>query len=116
MSLYQIVYLTKIPPHAVVHEAVEIAKRRGHKGIAPTVNGILRSILRKGVRSLDELEDGVEKISIETSHPEWLIARWIELYGVEDATAMAHENNNPASLTMRVNNVKATTDEVYCCT
>lgn len=26
MSLYQIVYLTKIPPHAVVHEAVEIAK------------------------------------------------------------------------------------------
>ena len=31
MSLYQIVYLTKIPPHAVVHEAVEIAKRRGHK-------------------------------------------------------------------------------------
>ena len=29
MSLYQIVYLTKIPSHAVVHEAVEIAG--GHK-------------------------------------------------------------------------------------
>ena len=26
-------------------EAVEIAKRRGHKRIAPTVNGILRSVL-----------------------------------------------------------------------
>ena len=111
ISLYQIVYLTKIPPHAVVHEAVEIAKRRGHKRIAPTVNGILRSILRKGVRSLDKLEDGVEKISIETSHPEWLIARWIELYGEEDATAMAHENNNPAPIAMRVNTVKMTRDE-----
>ena len=112
MSLYQIVYLTKIPSHAVVHEAVEIAKRRGHKRIAPTVNGILRSILRKGIRSLDKLHEGVEKISIESSHPEWLIARWIEQYGVEEATVMAHENNNPASLTMRVNNVKATTEEV----
>ena len=56
LSIYQIVYLTKIPPHAVVHEAVEIAKRRGHKRIAPTVNGILRSVLRKGVRSLDDIE------------------------------------------------------------
>jgi 16S rRNA (cytosine967-C5)-methyltransferase len=111
MSLYQIVYLTKIPPHAVVHEAVEIAKRRGHKRIAPTVNGILRSVLRKGVRSLENLEDGVAKIAIETSHPEWLIERWIELYGEEDAIAMAHENNNPASVTMRVNTAKTTVDE-----
>ena len=111
ISLYQIVYLTKIPPHAVVHEAVEIAKRRGHKRIAPTVNGILRSVLRKGVRSLEQLEDGVAKIAIETSHPEWLIARWIELYGEEDATAMAHENNNPAPISMRVNTVKMTPDE-----
>lgn len=112
MSLYQIVYLTKIPPHAVVHEAVEIAKRRGHKRIAPTVNGILRAVLRKGIRSLDTLEDGVEKIAIETSHPTWLIARWIELYGEEEATAMAHENNHPAAMTMRVNKTKATVNEV----
>jgi 16S rRNA (cytosine967-C5)-methyltransferase len=111
MSLYQIVYLTKIPPHAVVHEAVEIAKRRGHKRIAPTVNGILRSVLRKGVRSLENLEDGIAKIAIETSHPEWLIERWIELYGEEEAIAMAHENNNPASVTMRVNTAKTTVDE-----
>lgn len=112
MSLYQIVYLTKIPPHAVVNEAVKIAKRRGHKRIAPTVNGILRSILRKGIRSLDQLEDGAQKIAIETSHPEWLIARWIELYGVEEATIMAHENNHPAAITMRVNTVKNTREEV----
>lgn len=111
LSLYQIVYLTKIPPHAVVHEAVEIAKRRGHKRIAPTVNGILRSVLRKGVRSIEEIEDNVTRISIETSHPEWLIARWIELYGEEEATVMAHENNNPPLMTLRVNTVKATIDE-----
>lgn len=111
MSVYQIVYLTKIPPHAVVHEAVEIAKRRGHKRIAPTVNGILRSILREGVRSLDEIEDETTRISIETSHPEWLVKRWIDQLGEEEAVAMAHENNNPASFSVRVNTAKTTIEE-----
>ena len=112
LSLYQIVYLTKIPPHAVVHEAVEIAKRRGHKRIAPTVNGILRNVMRQGVRSLDELPEGTRKTALETSHPEWLIQRWTEQYGEAEAVAMAHENNNPAAITLRVNRTKATVEEV----
>ena len=112
LSIYQIVYLTKIPPHAVVHEAVEIAKRRGHKRIAPTVNGILRSVLRKGgVRPLEDIPEGVTRISIETSHPEWLIERWIELFGEEEATIMAHANNNPPRMTLRVNTAKTTMEE-----
>lgn len=106
LSIYQIVYLTKIPPHAVVHEAVEIAKRRGHKRIAPTVNGILRSVLREGVRPIEEITDEVERMSIETSHPTWLIRRWIEQYGKDEALAMAHENNHPARMTARVNTLK----------
>ncbi|WP_318615477.1 16S rRNA (cytosine(967)-C(5))-methyltransferase RsmB [Sporosarcina sp. YIM B06819] len=112
MSLYQIVFLTKIPPHAVVHEAVEIAKRRGHKRIAPTVNGILRSVLRKGVRSLDDMADGIAKTAIETSHPEWLIKRWSEQFGEQEAAIMAHENNNPPAMTVRVNTAKTTVAEV----
>ncbi|MFS0688147.1 16S rRNA (cytosine(967)-C(5))-methyltransferase RsmB [Sporosarcina sp. 179-K 8C2 HS] len=112
LSIYQIVYLTKIPPHAVVHEAVEIAKRRGHKGIASTVNGILRSVLRKGVRPIEDIEDDIERMSVETSHPTWLIERWVKQFGKEEALAMAHENNHPARMTARVNSLKATVEEV----
>ncbi|WP_408020171.1 16S rRNA (cytosine(967)-C(5))-methyltransferase RsmB [Sporosarcina sp. USHLN248] len=112
LSLYQIVYLSKIPSHAVVHEAVEIAKRRGHSGIASTVNGILRSVLRQGVRSVNEIIDDAERISIETSHPKWLIDRWIKQYGMEETIQMAHENNNPPRMTARVNRLKATVDDV----
>lgn len=111
LSIYQIVYLTKIPPHAVVHEAVEIAKRRGHKGISSTVNGILRSVLRKGVRPIEEITDDIERMAIETSHPVWLIERWVQQFGKEDALAMAHENNHPARMTARVNSLKSTVDE-----
>ncbi|KXH79936.1 16S rRNA (cytosine(967)-C(5))-methyltransferase RsmB [Sporosarcina sp. HYO08] len=111
LSVYQIVYLSKIPPHAVVHEAVEIAKRRGHKRIAPTVNGILRAILRNGTRSLDDLPEGIQKTAIETSHPEWLIKRWTEQYGADEARAMAHENNHPPAMSLRVNQTKTTPEE-----
>ncbi len=51
LSLYQLMYLDRIPPHAAVNEAVNLAKRRGHQGISGMVNGVLRSVLR----SKDEL-------------------------------------------------------------
>lgn len=46
MSLYQMVYLEKIPDRAAIHEAVELTKKRGHKGISSLVNGVLRSVQR----------------------------------------------------------------------
>ena len=112
MSLYQMHYLTRIPAHAAVNEAVEIAKRRGHKGIAGVVNGVLRSILREGVRAFDEIENDVERLAIETSHPNWLVERWVESYGYEKTRAMLEENNVPPAQTARVNLTKATVEEV----
>lgn len=112
MSLYQIVYLTRIPPHAVVHEAVEIAKRRGHRRIAPTVNGILRSVLRVGVRSVNDIQDPIERLAIETSHPMWLIERWVAQYGEDVARDIAHANNRQPNFTFRVNEARTTVPEV----
>ncbi|PID02742.1 16S rRNA (cytosine(967)-C(5))-methyltransferase [Sporosarcina sp. P2] len=112
LSVYQIIYLSKIPEHAVVNEAVKIANKRGHKGVSSMVNGILRSILREGVPSLDEIDDPVTRLSIETSHPEWLIRRWIEQYGMEEATAAAVVNNQPPITTARINRTKTNIGEV----
>ena len=112
LSLYQMHYLTRIPAHAAVNEAVEIAKRRGHKGIASMVNGILRSILREGVRSTDQIPDEVERLAVATSHPFWLVQRWVETYGYEKTSDMLHENNVPPLQTVRVNTTKATPAEV----
>ena len=71
------VYLDRIPDRAAIYEAVEIAKKRGHKGIASMVNGVLRSIQRQGLPSLEVITDPIERLSIETSHPEWLVKRWV---------------------------------------
>ncbi|ATP39301.1 16S rRNA (cytosine(967)-C(5))-methyltransferase [Solibacillus sp. R5-41] len=112
MSLYQMHYLTRIPAHAAVNEAVEIAKRRGHQGIASMVNGILRSILREGVRSTELISDDHERLAIETSHPQWLVDRWVESYGFDVTRDMLQENNIAPLQTVRVNTTKATVEQV----
>lgn len=111
LSLFQMEYLSRIPNHAIVNEAVEIAKRRGHKGVASMVNGVLRSILRKGVPSLLEIEDPIERLSIETSHPKWLVEMFVEDYGFEKTAEMLKENNRTPQQTVRVNTLKATVTE-----
>jgi|YNPMSStandDraft_1061717.scaffolds.fasta_scaffold05504_4 16S rRNA (cytosine967-C5)-methyltransferase len=53
MALYQIVFLTRVPPFAVVHDAVELVKQSSESThAAGFVNAVLREILRQ--RGLDE--------------------------------------------------------------
>jgi 16S rRNA (cytosine967-C5)-methyltransferase len=103
LSLYQMKYLTKVPDHAVIYEAVAIAKKRGHRGIAAFVNGVLRSAQRKGLPSFDPIADPLEKLSVETSHPLWLVRDWAEQFGLETTAAICRENLEAPRQTARIN-------------
>ncbi len=94
LSIYQMVYLDKIPDRAILFEAVEIAKKRGHKGISSFVNGILRQVQRQGVPSLNIIADPIERLSVETSHPLWLVQRWNKQFGWEKTKSMCEYNLN----------------------
>ncbi|MCI0764607.1 16S rRNA (cytosine(967)-C(5))-methyltransferase RsmB [Bacillus sp. TL12] len=111
LSLYQMIYLDRVPERAVIHEAVEIAKRRGHKGIAGMVNGVLRSIQREGVPSLDEIQNPVKRLAVATSHPEWLVQEWTTAYDLETAEKMCEVNMLPPVPTARVNVDKVMVEE-----
>ncbi|WAA10660.1 16S rRNA (cytosine(967)-C(5))-methyltransferase RsmB [Fervidibacillus albus] len=113
LSVYQFAFLSKIPDHAIIHEAVEIGKKRGHKGIAGFINGVLRSIQRRGLPSIEAIDDPIEKLAIETSHPLWLVKRWIDQYGLEKTTAMCKENIRAPKQTARINRWKTSGDEVF---
>lgn len=112
LSFYQLKYLDKVPDHAVVNEAVELAKKRGHQGIVKLVNGVLRQALRQGFPSYDEIEPETKRLSIETSTPEWLIERWIDSYGLEKAEQIAKAQLIKADKSVRVNPLKMSRDEV----
>ncbi|MFJ5622165.1 16S rRNA (cytosine(967)-C(5))-methyltransferase RsmB [Peribacillus loiseleuriae] len=112
LSVYQMVYLDKVPDHAIIYEAVEIAKKRGHKGITSMVNGILRNVQRKGLRSLEEIEDRALRLAIETSHPSWLVERWIEQFGFEKTADMCETNLTAPVQSARVNVKKISRSEL----
>lgn len=112
LSLYQMLYLDRVPERAAIHEAVEIAKKRGHKGISGLVNGVLRSIQREGVPSLDEIKNAEKRLAVATSHPEWLVKEWIDVYGMEIAEKMCEVNLLPPVAAARVNVSKASIEEV----
>lgn len=111
LTLYQMVYLDRIPDRAAIYEAVEIAKKRGHKGIGSLVNGVLRSIQREGLRSLEEVSDPNQRLSLETSHPEWLITRWVNQFGFDKTKEMCEINLTAPLQTARVNLTKISRDE-----
>ncbi|UOQ46486.1 16S rRNA (cytosine(967)-C(5))-methyltransferase RsmB [Halobacillus salinarum] len=102
MSVYQMVFLERVPDHAVLHEAVEIAKKQGHKGIASLINGVLRNIQRNGVADVEEIKDPVEKLAIESSHPHWLVERWVEQYGLEITQGMCKANMHHLPMSVRI--------------
>ena len=87
MSAYQLRYLNKIPDHAVVNEAVELAKVR-KKGSEKLVNAVLRRILREGWPDIASIKRKNKRDSIAYSLPVWLVAKLKEEYGEERAQAI----------------------------
>lgn len=110
LSLYQLMYLDKIPEYAVINEAVNIAKKQGYQ-TSKFVNAVLRNFVRNERRSLEDLDE-LERISIETSHPLWMVKMFNKQYGLEKTKKICLEDNTPPTRSGRVNTLKASKEEL----
>lgn len=111
MSIYQYAYLDKIPEHAIIHEAVEIAKYKGGPHNGNVVNGILRNMMRSELPDFTEITDDKKRIAIEYSLPKWLVDHWVTHFGIEKTEEIAHSFLDKVSTTVRVNLTRITVDE-----
>ena len=71
LSLYQLLYLSRIPAHAVVNEAVKLTERRGLFGL----KGFVNAMVRRFVRERDEIRaelDGSQDFALRYALPPWL--------------------------------------------
>ena len=68
MSLYQLMYLDRIPDHAAVDEAVELAKKYVNQRSAPFVNAVLREYLRRKAENNLKLPDNHLQKSLPPQH------------------------------------------------
>ena len=108
IGLYQIDFLQKIPDSAAVNEIVKIGRKIAGPSVAGILNGMLRSYLREPerVHFPDERDDPVLALAVRKSHPEWLVARWIDQFGLEAASQLCDANNTPPLLCVRPNRLK----------
>ncbi|GAA0495257.1 16S rRNA (cytosine(967)-C(5))-methyltransferase RsmB [Salinibacillus aidingensis] len=111
LAIYQMHYLERVPDHAIIYEAVELAKKKGGKSLSSFVNGVLRNVQRKGVPSFDSIEDPVKRLAVEMSHPEWLVKRFVRWYGFDIARSMCLKNLHEKDVSVRVQSTKMSRED-----
>lgn len=85
LSVYQIMYMDRVPDSAACNEAVKLAGKRGFKGLTGFVNGVLRAIARGygNIKWPDASADPIRAMSIEYSCPEPIVRSLMDDYGEE---------------------------------
>lgn len=105
ISLYQMLYLDKIPNHAIVNDAVTIAKNRGNKkGAEKFVNAILRQFTDKPLPEISSIKRKNKRYAIQYSLPTWLVKKLYDQFGENRALAIMESLFKRSKASIRVVN------------
>jgi 16S rRNA (cytosine967-C5)-methyltransferase len=99
LGLYQLFFLDTAQ-HAAVHETVELVSKRQR--------AVTNAMLRAAARRRNELlsRAGAQSLSVRTSHPQWLVARWQQHFDAKNAEELCRWNNLPPPIYGRINRLK----------
>ena len=116
ISIYQILFLTKVPKSAAVNEGANLAKKYSNTKAAGFVNAVLRSIANAAENGkLPEVisDTKVRTLAIKYSHPEWLINEFLEITDISDVEKMlAFNNSSERPIFAQVNMLKSNLENV----
>lgn len=107
MSIYQIIFLDKIPKSAAVNEGVNLAKRYGHKSSSGFTNAILRKVSKDDYEEMFKIKEIEEKISKTNSIPKWIIEE-LKKDGLsyEKIEEICKCSNKKPKISIRTNKIK----------
>lgn len=100
LALYQIIFLTKIPHYSAINESVNLVQRAKKTSAKGFVNAILRRASSKSIQLA--FADEIDRISVEASHPRWLIEKWSDEFGIDETKRLAEANNEIPSIAFRL--------------
>lgn len=114
LGAYELLFLRRTSRRATCYEAVQLAKRYGHPGVARLVNAVLRRLSenRDRLSYPSPTEDPVGFLTARYSHPRWLVERWLQRWPRAEVEALCAANNEPAPVTVRVNRQRGTAAEL----
>jgi len=100
LATYEILFLDRVPSYASVNEAVEEATRRRQRRGGAFVNAVLRKISRRPHLNRWPVteRDAIRKLGIETSHPDFLVGKWMRQFGEKETRRLLEINNRPKPL------------------
>lgn len=105
LSAYQMLFLDRVPHYAIVNEAVRLARRFGHRGVAGLTNALLRRIGAESANLLwpDPTVKQAEYLSLKHSQPLWLVDRLISQFGFAEAESWCLASNQKPLISIRPN-------------
>lgn len=114
ISAAQLLWMSKIPPSAVVDEAVKLILRSPYKNLASFVNAVLRTMLRNHLRESwpEAGEDLLAHLSVRYSIPRWILEMWEKAYGMEAVKRLARNLTEPRGLSVRCNTLRISPQEL----
>lgn len=95
---YQLAFLSGVPGHAVVDEAVELVRHAGLERAVAFTNAVLR---RLSV-GLSELIDSLPEGPLKLSYPDWIWEVWRRDLGEEQALELMRAQNESPETVVRV--------------
>jgi 16S rRNA (cytosine967-C5)-methyltransferase len=97
LGIYQLQFLSRVPARAAIFESVELVKAARKRSAASFVNAILRKSDQNSAEStLEAIEDCADagQLAACSAHPKWLVARWVERYGLASARRICVHNQS----------------------
>ena len=112
LAVYQLGWLSRIPARAAINESVELVKRARKRSAAPFVNAVLRKL------AVDISEDkkfsqhridaaSPQTLAAESAHPQWLVERWAQVYGLDTALSVCRHNQSVPMTAIRLRRPEA---------
>ena len=116
LGAVQMFHLDRIPAHAAVHESVELVKSSGKRSAVPFANAVLRKLSANAktpvigadaaaiphLLTTADVGHQASALASEFAHPEWMAARWIDMYGYSAARSVCAANQQAPVAALRL--------------
>ncbi len=102
LGAYQLLCMGSVPAYAAIAQTVELTKTRHGLGASKLANAVLRRTDRERANlAVATPPDPIDALALSTSHPRWLVARWVARWGAEGTAALLGANNVEAPTVLR---------------
>jgi 16S rRNA (cytosine967-C5)-methyltransferase len=113
ISLYQMLFMEKIPDYASINCAVELSRKKAGSKLSGVANGVLRNISRsRDSIKYPEPVDSIEFLAVYYSQPEWLVRKLLQEHGICATREMLLYFNRRPALILRNNVLLGSRDEL----